>query len=65
MEKAIPTNIYDKSGDLTGIEFHKPDGEFIIVAHWDHRDAQTSSNRDKFRAWAYKMVRQLDYEVDQ
>jgi hypothetical protein len=63
--KAIPTDVYDKEGNLTEIEFHNPDGDFIIVAHWDHTDKQTSPNREKFRKWAYRMVGQLDYEVDQ
>jgi hypothetical protein len=62
--KAIPTDVYDKEGNLTEIEFHSPEGEFIIVVAWDHTDEQTSSNREKFRNWAYRMVRQLDYEVD-
>jgi hypothetical protein len=46
------------------IEFHNPEGEFIIVVNWDHTDEQTSSNREKFRKWAYRMVAQLGYEVD-
>jgi hypothetical protein len=62
--KAIPTDIYDKAGNLIEIEFHTPDGEFIVVAHWDTNDEQTSPNREKFRKWAYRMVKRLNYDVD-
>jgi hypothetical protein len=62
--KVIPTDVYNKEGELIEIEFHNPEGEFIIVVNWDHTDEQTSSNREKFRKWAYRMVAQLGYEVD-
>jgi hypothetical protein len=58
--KAIPTDIYNKDGELIEIEFHTPEGEFIIVAKWDPADEQTSPNREAFRKWAYRMVEQLD-----
>jgi hypothetical protein len=58
--KAIPTDIYSKDGDLIEIQFHTPEGEFIIVAVWDQTDEQTSSNREAFRKWAYRMIEQLD-----
>jgi hypothetical protein len=64
MTKAIPTDIYSKGGELVEIEFHTPEGEFIIVATWDPNDAQTSANREEFRKWAYRMVARLNYEVD-
>jgi hypothetical protein len=64
MIKAIPTDIYNKDGDLVEIQFHKLDGEFIVVATWDPNDEQTSANREEFRKWAYKMVTRLNYEVD-
>ena len=64
MTKAIPTDIYNKDGDLLEIEFHNPAGEFIIVAKWDETEEQTSPNREAFRKWAYRMVEQLNYEVD-
>lgn len=64
MSKAIPTDIYNKDGDLVEIEFHTPGGQFIIVAQWDPKDEQTSPNREEFRKWAYRMVGQLDYAVD-
>jgi hypothetical protein len=57
--RAIPTDIYDKSGNLTSIEFHNMEGEFLVVAHWDPNDEQTSANREQFRKWAYRMVEQL------
>jgi hypothetical protein len=64
MIKAIPTDIYNKDGELMEIEFHTPDGEFIIAAQWDVYDEQTSANREEFRKWAYKMVTRLNYQVD-
>jgi len=62
--KAIPLDLYDKDGNMTGIEFNSPSGDFIIEAVWDERDEQTSENRDAFRKWAYKMIRDKGYEVD-
>jgi hypothetical protein len=64
MIKAIPTDIYNKDGELVEIEFYTPEGEFIIVATWDQSDEQTSANREEFRKWAYRMVARLNYEVD-
>lgn len=63
--KAIPTDIYSKDGDLIEIEFHNVEGEFLVVAHWDPNDAQTSENREKFRKWAYRMVEQLQEKNDE
>ena len=62
---AIPTDIYDKDGNLLAIQFSNEVGEFIVEAVWDDRDAQTSENREAFREWAYKFVKNnLGYEVN-
>lgn len=62
--RAIPTDIYNKDGELTQIDFVAGSGEFIIKADWDPRDKQTSENRVAFRKWAYRIVEQLGYEVN-
>ena len=63
MSTAIPQDVLDKEGNLTGIEFYDTAGSFIIFAEWDERDEQTQENRDAFRKWAYHMLKQLNYEV--
>ena len=60
----IPTDVYDKEGNLTRIEFYDNEGKFVIQAEWDPRDEQSSENRIKFREWAYRIISQDDkYEV--
>ena len=58
----IPTDIYE-DGDLIKIEYHNSAGDFVIEALWDEQDEQTSENRIKFREWATRLMKQLDYEV--
>lgn len=60
---AVPADIYNKEGQLVKIEFTTPSGEHIVDAIWDDRDEQTSENRVKFREWAYRLIKQKDYEV--
>lgn len=60
---AVPADIYNKDGELVKIEFTTPSGEHIIDAMWDVSEEQTSENRVKFREWAYRMIKQKDYEV--
>ena len=60
---AVPADIYNKDGQLVKIEFTTPSGEHIIDAMWDASEEQTSENRVKFREWAYRMIKQKDYEV--
>lgn len=62
--KVIPVDLYDANGNMKGIEFNTPSGEFVIEATWDPRDEQNSENRVAFRKWAYHMLTQMDYEVD-
>jgi hypothetical protein len=64
MEKSVkPTEIFNKKGDLLKIEFHTLDGQFVIEALWDERDAQTEENRQAFRKWAYNTMRNKEYKV--
>ena len=63
MKKAIPTDVYDKDGNMIRIDFHDGKGDFVFQAMWDENDEQTSENRVLFREWAYRMAEQLDYEV--
>jgi len=59
----IPTEILDKDGNLTAIEFFNELGSFEFQSLWDPTDEQTSENRDKFRKWSYRMAEQQNYEV--
>jgi hypothetical protein len=63
MTTAIPQDVLDKDGNMTGIEFYDELGSFIVFAEWDDRDAQTKENREAFRRWAYNMIKRLKYEV--
>ena len=63
MKIAIPTDIYDKDGNMTKIEFNATSGEHVIDAIWDERDEQTSENRTQFRKWAYRQLEQQGYKV--
>jgi hypothetical protein len=63
MKIAIPTDIYDKDGNMVKIEFNDTAGEHVIDAIWDERDEQTSENRIEFRKWAYRQLEQQGYEV--
>lgn len=60
---AIPTDVYDKDGNMVRIEFNDGEGTHIIDAQWDPSDEQTSENRVSFREWAYKWIEQKGYEV--
>lgn len=60
---AVPTDIYDKDGNMDRIEFHDGFGNFIVQSLWDKNDEQTSENRSEFRAWSYKMIERLGYKV--
>jgi hypothetical protein len=60
---AIPTDVYDKDGNMTKIEFNDVSGKHIIDAVWDSRDKQTSENRIEFRKWAYRQLDQQGFRV--
>jgi hypothetical protein len=59
--KAIPIDVYDKSGNFVRIEMFDGEGKHIFDAHWDETDEQTSKNREEFRRWAYSMARRKGY----
>ena len=61
--RLIPTDIYDKDGNMLKIEFYDHAGSFVFEAVWDENDPQDSEHREYFRRWAYKMAGQLGYEV--
>jgi hypothetical protein len=63
MTQIIPTDVYDKDGNLLRVEYHNLEGEFEIQAEWDERDEQNSENRERFRKWATTMVKRLGFEV--
>lgn len=61
--KVIATDIFDKDGNLSQIEYHDETGEFQFQAVWDPDDEQTADNRKRFREWANRMARRMDFEV--
>jgi len=61
--KLIPTDIYDKDGNMVKIEFYDHASNFVIESVWDDQDPQDAEHRDFFRKWSYKMMDQLGYEV--
>jgi hypothetical protein len=61
--KVIPTDIYDKDGNLVRIDYHDLEGGFQFEAVWDERDEQTSENRVLFRNWANTMAKRLKFKV--
>ena len=63
MERVKTVDIYDKQGNMTGIEAFKENGEFIIVAKWDPTDEQTFPKREQFRKWFYRHLNTKGYEV--
>ena len=63
MKKAIPTEMYDKDGNLEMIQYHDEEGKFIIQAVWDDMDEQTAENRAEFRKWANRWLTQNDWGV--
>lgn len=58
MKRAIPIDVYDKEGNMIKIEVQDSSGEHVLDFVWDPTDEQTSENRSKFRAWAYKFLEQ-------
>ena len=63
MKKTIPTDVYDKDGNMLRIEFSDGEGEHIVDVVWDETEEQTSENRTKFRKWAYKLIEQKGYTL--
>lgn len=59
----IPTEVYDKEGNLLRIEFYDLEGEFVVQSMWDETEEQTNENRINFRKWSYRMVEQTGEEI--
>ena len=64
MSRVIPTDVYDKEGNMLRVEFYDGKGDFAFQVLWDPTDEQTSTNRENFRNYAYRMAQQLKYEVN-
>lgn len=63
MKRAIPTDVYDKDGNMVRIEFYDMEGNHVVDAQWDPTDEQTNEKRVEFRKWAYKFINNINYEV--
>lgn len=63
MTVAIPTEMIDKDGNLTAIEFYDTLGSHLFDVIWDPNDPQDSEHRAQFRKWAYGFVKNKGYEV--
>jgi putative heme degradation protein len=57
MKRVIPTDVYDKDGNMTKIEVTDTSGNHIADFLWDEREEQSSENRVKFREWCYDFLR--------
>ena len=63
MKKVIPTDVYDKDGNLTRIDFYNEAGDFEVQALWDDKEPQDTEHRIAFRKWAYRMLEQKGTKV--
>ena len=63
MKYVTVTDVYDDKGDMLRIEAYDYDGEFVMQALWDPTDEQTSANREAFRKWFYRILKQQEYKV--
>lgn len=63
MTTAIPQDVLDKDGNMTGIEFYDELGSFIVFAEYDPNDTQSVEDRQSFRRWAYHMLKQMGHTV--
>ena len=61
--KVIPTDVYDKDGNLLKIDFFTDTGEFVLQCVWDEMDEQTAENRTKLREWAFKWMTNHGWEI--
>ena len=62
MKKVTLKEVYDEYGAMQRIEAYDRSGNFIIQALWDPTDEQTGENREKFRKWFYRMLKQQEHE---
>lgn len=63
MKRVTVTDVYDDKGDMLRIEAYDLEGEFVMQALWDPTDEQTSENRELFRKWFYRILKQQEYKV--
>lgn len=63
MTQAVCTDVYDKEGNLLKIEAYDLAGNHIIDIVWDPSDEQTSPNREEFRKFAYRVLKQKGYSL--
>ena len=63
MKRVTLTDVYDDKGDMLRIEAHDLEGEFVIQAVWDPTDEQTSENREEFRRWFYRILKNKEYQL--
>jgi hypothetical protein len=63
MTQAICTDVYDKDGNLLRIEAYDMAGTHLLDIVWDESDEQTSSNREEFRKFVYRVLRQKGYSI--
>jgi hypothetical protein len=61
----IQQDVYDKAGNLVKIEVHDESGEFLMQFLWDERDEQTSENREEFRKWATRHLKQSGHTISE
>lgn len=63
MAQVICTDVYDDKGNLLRIEAYDMAGSHIIDAVWDESDEQTSPNREEFRKFVYRALKQKGYSI--
>jgi len=63
MSMIIPTDVYDKDGNMLRIEYYDMAGSHVIDVVWDPEDEQTSENRENLRKWGTKIMKQKGYQV--
>jgi hypothetical protein len=63
MKRVTLTDVYDENGDMLRIEAFDLEGEFVLQAVWDPKDEQTSENREEFRKWFYRILKQKEYQL--
>lgn len=63
MTTLIPTDVYDKNGNMLRIEYYDMTGSHVLDVVWDENDPQDSEHREYLRKWGAKMLKQKGYEV--
>ncbi len=60
--KVVLTEVYDSDENLVKIDVHDLEGKFIIQIMWDDQDEQSFENRNHFRKWSIRQLKQRGYE---